>query len=165
MILPDLPAFLQDAHQPRDNDERLALLGVCQFQGLNRAAARLYADAFAADPKLANDLAAGHRYNAARFAALAASGQGKDAPKLDDPERTRLRRQALDWLRADLAAWAGAKDRALAQRTLRRWQQDADLAGVRAPEALAGLARAEREAWGHLWSDAAALLEKAGGQK
>ena len=31
MILPDLPAFLGGNYQPRDNDERLALLGVCQF--------------------------------------------------------------------------------------------------------------------------------------
>jgi len=36
-------------------------------------------------------------------AALAAAGQGEDAAKLDDKERTRLRKQALDWLRADLA--------------------------------------------------------------
>src|SRR5206468_3967378 len=46
MILPNLPAFLAGNYQPQENDERLALLGTCQFQGLNVAAARLYADAF-----------------------------------------------------------------------------------------------------------------------
>ena len=55
-ILPDLPAFVQGEYQPRDNDERLALLGICEFQGADDAAARLYADAFAADPALAEDL-------------------------------------------------------------------------------------------------------------
>jgi hypothetical protein len=41
-----------------------------------------------------------YRYNAACCAALAAGGQGKDADKLDDKERARLREQACDWLRA-----------------------------------------------------------------
>src|SRR5439155_13987809 len=56
MILPNLPAFLRGEYQPQDNDERLALLGICQFRGLCGAAARLYADAFAADPALAEHL-------------------------------------------------------------------------------------------------------------
>jgi serine/threonine-protein kinase len=165
MILPDLPAFLGGTYQPRDNDERLALLGVCQFQGLGRAAARLYAGAFADDPKLADDFQAGRRYGAARCAARAAADRGKEAEKLDDPERARLRQQALGWLRADLAAWAGAADRTPVPRTLRRWQQDADLAGVRDPEALAQLPQPEREAWAQLWSDVADLLRQTGGPK
>jgi serine/threonine-protein kinase len=165
MILPNLPAFLEGNYQPRDNDERVALLGVCQFQGLHRAAVRLYADAFAADPKLADDLEAGSRCRAARFAALAAAGRGKDARKLDDQERARLRRQALDWLRGDLAACSRATDRALVQKTLLHWQQDADFAGVRDEEALARLPRAEREAWRQLWSDVADLLQRTGGLK
>src|SRR5262249_57071340 len=96
--------FLKGGHQPRDNDERIALLGACQFEGLYRTAAGLCADAFAADPKFANDLQAGHRHRAACFAVLAAIGKGKDARKLEDRERARLRQQAQDWLRADLVA-------------------------------------------------------------
>jgi serine/threonine-protein kinase len=161
LILPDLPDFLQGKHQPRDNAERVALLGVCQFQGLHRAAARLYADAFAADPRLADDLAAGHRYRAACLAALAAAGQGTDAQKLAPQERTALRQEALGWLRADLAAWARATDRSPVPRALKRWQRDADLAGVRDREALAGLPAPEREAWGRLWSDVADLVHRA----
>ena len=53
MILPNLPAFLEGKYQPRDNDERLALLGACQFMNRSRAMARLYANAFAAAPSLA----------------------------------------------------------------------------------------------------------------
>src|SRR5262249_9689730 len=36
-ILPNLPAFLEGKYQPQDNDERLALLGVCQFTNRTRA--------------------------------------------------------------------------------------------------------------------------------
>ena len=80
--------------------------GSVPAQRRHAAAARLYADAFTADAKLADDLKAGHRYNAACFAALAAAGQGTDADKLDDQEHRRLRQQALAWLRADLEQWA-----------------------------------------------------------
>ncbi len=62
LILPDLRAFLDGKYEPRDNDERLALLGVCQATNRIGAAARLYAGAFAEAPRLAEDLDAGHRY-------------------------------------------------------------------------------------------------------
>jgi hypothetical protein len=125
------------------------------------------ADAFAAEPTLADDLNAKHRYNAACSAALAAAGQGKDAAKLDAKERARWRRKALDWLRADLEAWRKAldegkpSDRAKALAALRHWQQDADLAGLRDEKALAGLPTDERDACRKLWADVAALVQKA----
>jgi hypothetical protein len=74
-----------------------------------------------------NDLRAAHRYNAACAAALAAAGQGEDATKLDNQERVRLRKQALDWLRADLTLrtkqleGGPPADRAAAQQALRHW--------------------------------------------
>ena len=96
---------------------------------------------------------------------------GGDPAKLDDKERARLRQQALAWLRADLALWAkdveGGKpaDRGAAQRTLRHWQRDTDLAGVRDKEALAKLPEAERAEWEKLWTEVAALLKKAEAKK
>ena len=62
LILPNLPAFLRGEYQPQDNDERLAFSGACQSQGLYAAAARLYADAFEADPELADRLTTECRY-------------------------------------------------------------------------------------------------------
>jgi hypothetical protein len=130
------------------------------------AAARFYADAFGADPELADDLRTGHRYNGACYAALAAAGQGADAPKSDDPGRARLRGQALGWLRADLAlrrkqaGSAKAGDRAAAAAALRHWQEDTDLAGVRGKEALAALPATERAEWDRLWTDVADLLRR-----
>ena len=72
------PAFLKGEYQPRDNTERLGLAGVCVGKKLNHAAAHLYADALAADPKAAGDLKSFHRYNAAGHALLAAAGHGED---------------------------------------------------------------------------------------
>ena len=65
-ILPDLPAFLAGEYHPRDNDEQLALVGICQFRGLNRAAASLYADAIAADSDVAESLTRECQSRAAR---------------------------------------------------------------------------------------------------
>jgi hypothetical protein len=162
-----LPAFLQGEFKPRDNTKRLALIDVCHAKKLHAASARLYAAAFAADPKLADDSNAGHRYNAACDAALAAAGQGKDAAKLDHKEKARLHKQALAWLRADLALFTKqmesgqAAARRAAQKALRHWQQDSDFDGLRDAAALAKLPAEERTAWAKLWSDVAALLKKA----
>jgi serine/threonine-protein kinase len=161
------PAFLKGDFKPKTNDERLGLAAWCQIRKHYRTSAGLSADAFAADPKLADDLNASHRYDAARSAALAAAGQGADAAQLDAKERTRLRQQALDWLRADLALRrqqlesGKPADRATAHWWLRHWQMDPDLAGLRDPAALAKLPAAERAACAKLWADVAALLKKA----
>src|SRR5262249_56059390 len=66
LIFPGTAAFLEGKRQPQDNTERLALLGVCRFNNRTRASARLYADAFAADPTLTVDPRARQRYYAAR---------------------------------------------------------------------------------------------------
>jgi tetratricopeptide (TPR) repeat protein len=162
-----LPAFLKGEFQPRDAADRLALAGVCHGKKLHHAATRLYAAAFAADPKLADDLRAGHRYNAACHAALAAAGQGEDAASLDDKERMRLRQQTHDWLRADLALRRQQlesekpADRTAVQQALRHWQQDTDLAGIRDAAALAILPADEQQACSQLWADVVALLKQA----
>jgi tetratricopeptide (TPR) repeat protein len=162
-----LPDFLKGAFQPKDNDERLGLIRICRVKKLYRTAARLYADAVAADPKLIDDLKAGHRYNAACYAALAGCGKGEAAAKFEEKERARWRKQALDWLRADLAVWTKRldsgkpEDRQQVQGMMQHWQQDSDLAGIRDNEALAKLSADEQEACKKLWADVAALLKKA----
>jgi hypothetical protein len=164
-----LPAVLQGQAKPASAAERLALAQLCQrHKEFYAASARFYAEAFAEEPGLAQDLRAGHRYNAACAAALASAGRGHDAAKLDDPERARLRQQALGWLRADLGAWAQvldkapAKARPVVRRTLAHWRADADLAGVRDKAELARLPEAERAAWRGLWADVAAMRQRAG---
>jgi tetratricopeptide (TPR) repeat protein len=157
-----LPAVLEGEDKPSDTAERLDLIQVCQAKKLHHAATRLYTDAFAADPRLADDLNAGQRYNAACSAALAAAGQGQDAGKLDDRQRVRLRQQALNWLRADLTLLAaGEIGRSRVARILSHWRKDSNLAGLRDREALAKLPADEQKAFTQLWADVAELLKKA----
>jgi tetratricopeptide (TPR) repeat protein len=155
-----LPAVLRGQDKPANAAEQLSFAELCGIKNRYADAARFYADAFTAQPKLADDLPASHRYNAACYAARAGTGQGRDAGKVDDKERARLRQLALAWLRADLAAWRRATDRALIQRTLKHWQQDADLPSVRDKDALAKLPAAEQQAWQKLWAEVDALLKK-----
>jgi tetratricopeptide (TPR) repeat protein len=169
MLEEQLPRLLRGEGKPSSARDGLDLAMICRHRRLFVAAARFAADALAADAKLADNLVEGYRYHATCSAALAAAGQGEDASKLDPMERTRLRKQALDWLRADLAAWTRQlesgppADRAAAQKMLRHWQQNPDLAGLRDPVALARLPEEERAALGRLWADVAALLQKAEG--
>jgi serine/threonine protein kinase/Flp pilus assembly protein TadD len=164
-----LPKVLRGEAQPRDADDAVVLAQLSQEKKkLYAGAARLYGAAFARDPRLADDLDALHRYNAACAAALAGCGRGEDATGLGEEERARLRRQALDWLRADLAPYTGlaggpAEVRAFVQKTMRHWLQDADLAGVRG-KALAELPETERRTWARLWADVEKTLTKAQGR-
>jgi eukaryotic-like serine/threonine-protein kinase len=140
---------------PAALDQLAGLLGQQKGWG---AAARLCAEAFAAHPGLAADQPSGLRYDAACWAAQAGCGKGKDASDIPEAERARLRQQALDWLRAELAAWRQLLDkgptnaRAAVQQNLRHWQQDPDFAGVRG-DALANLPAPEQQAWRDLWAD------------
>jgi hypothetical protein len=166
-----LSKILRGEAQPANNAERLELAHLCvEYKKLNLAAVRFYRDAFSAQPDVADDLKAQPRYNAACAAALAGCGQGKDAAGLSGKERVRLRQQALDWLREDLAAWRRLlekepdKARPVVDQQMRHWQQDSDFAGVRGPEALAGLPEAERKEWRELWADVEKTLDKAQGK-
>lgn len=109
------------------------------------------------------------RYNAACFASLAAAGAGEDAAGLDEGEKARLRKQVLDWLRADLALWAKkldggpSSDRAAVQQMMTYWRRDSDLAGVRDPDSLSRLPETERKEWQALWEDVEALLQRVQG--
>jgi tetratricopeptide (TPR) repeat protein len=163
-----LPAILSGQKQPTDIAERLALAHLCQMPCKKQyvAALRFYSAAFAEQPQLAEDLDAQHRYNAACAAALAGCGQGIDADKLDAKERARLRRQALDWLRADLKAYREVMEKnadkavALIAQRMQHWLQDADFAGVRETESLARLPEDERPKWRKPWEEVEALRKR-----
>jgi eukaryotic-like serine/threonine-protein kinase len=127
--------------------------------------ARLYADAFAATPSLADDLDAGYRYNAARAAAQAGCGHGADATDLGEEEMARWREQARQWLRADLAARVRVLDSNPAARgdvwkVLTRWRMDSNLACVRDPAELDKLAPDERKEYIAFWAEVAAVLAR-----
>ena len=91
-----LPAFQNGSYTPASTAERFDLVEWCQIKKLHHTATRLYGDAFAADPKLADDPKSNHRYNAAttcrrrwlrvkRRLASACRGTGIRAIPLDAP--------------------------------------------------------------------------------
>jgi hypothetical protein len=160
-----LPRLLRGEDKPSSARESLDLATLCRRKRTYAAAARFFDSAFAADSKLADDVNAAHRYDAACSAALAAAGKGEDAAKLDDKERARLRKQALGWLRADLALFAsGDVGRSRVARFLGQWQKDPDLAGLRDAEALKSLSAEERQAWQKFWADVQSRLAHATGK-
>jgi serine/threonine-protein kinase len=168
LILPDLPAFLDGKYQPKENDERFALIGICRSLGRYRAVARLYADAFVAAPPLADDLIARHRYLAAWAAAQAGCGRGTDAVGVKEAERARWRTQAREWLRAELAAWLRLlafdpeSHSGVVRNVLTHMRDNPGLACVRDPGELTKLAPDERKQYVALWAEVAAALARTG---
>jgi tetratricopeptide (TPR) repeat protein len=138
--------------------ERVELAIFCQnFRLRYTLACRLYTEAFSDNPALLDDLLASHRGNAACVAALAGCGKGEDAGTLDDAQKARFRKQALDWLTSDLAArskQAGSgkpAEQEAVRRVFAHWQKVRDFVGVRNTEELEKLPREERLAWRKLW--------------
>jgi serine/threonine-protein kinase len=162
-----LQTILRGEAQAANVAEGLKLAQMCHDRAWYVSAARFWSDAFAADPQRADDLRAQHRYNAACAAALAGAGKAKDDPPPDEPSQAQLRRQARDWLQADLAAYAKLLDGkasqpgSLVQRRLQHWKSDSVLAGLRGQDALAQLPAEEQEACRKLWAEVEALLQKA----
>jgi Tfp pilus assembly protein PilF len=159
-----LRAFLAGKGAPADAAAQVQMAGLAQqpFNQLNVTAARLYRDAFARVPRLAD----AHRYNAACAAVLAGTSQGKDAGRLGPSARRVWRKQALAWLQADLAARrkqlkSKVSGQAVqARQTLEHWQRSPALAGVREVNKLARLPAEECEAWLRLWVEVARTLQQ-----
>jgi eukaryotic-like serine/threonine-protein kinase len=162
-----LPALLKGEERPKDTLDRLAVAQMLYDRQCHAAAARFWAEALEADPKLVDDRQAGHRYNAACASAMAGAGQGKDDPPPDEAAKAKLRQQARDWLRAELIAWTRLLESGPPQarpaivQTLSHWRQDGDLAGIRDVEALAKLPPDEQKACRTLWADVDSLVKRA----
>jgi serine/threonine-protein kinase len=159
-----LAEMLQGMQKPASTGEQMDLAQLCNLKQLYAAAARLYLDAFTAEPNLAEAVPEGARYNAACAAAQAGCAQGRDAYTLHDTERARWRRQAREWLQKDLTWWSRAIDkgntdtRVDVRWRMRFWQTDSRLAGLREPSALEALSADERNECLALWYEVAALL-------
>jgi tetratricopeptide (TPR) repeat protein len=162
-----LPAILKGEDRLASTAERIDLADLCRYKRLYASSVRFYIEAFDADRKLADDLLNHHRFWAACSAALAGCGKGEEAPRLDEVERARLRKQALVWLRANLVGWGRHLASGIpvyregVQVVLRGWRTEPALAGVRDAGRLPGLPAEERAAWRQFWADVAALMAKA----
>jgi serine/threonine-protein kinase len=162
-----LPAVLRSDGKPQNAAEGIGFAELAYNTKWFGLSARRYAEAFQADPKLAEDMKDENRYAAACAAALASAGKGDDKPPLGEPERARWRKQALGWLKADLAHWSRQAEtgkpeaKELVGQKLRKWKADSDLAGIRDETALRALAEDERKACRALWAEVDELLTKA----
>jgi tetratricopeptide (TPR) repeat protein len=127
-------------------------------------AVKLYRWAFTANPALADDLRAGHRYNAACLAVRAAVGLDEDMTEFGVDEWAFLTGVAMKWLREDLGCTAlVAKDPKLRREMRNRllhWKVDEDMAPVREPSRRAAMPRADREAWQNIWAEVDAVLNE-----
>jgi Tfp pilus assembly protein PilF len=163
-----MPAILHGEASPANPSEAISLAWMCRQPDTKQyaASARLYSEAFTADPKLTADMKQQHRYNAACSAALAAAGQGEDARLLPDKTAIMFHHWALGWMRDDLTVYAklaGQNNPALRQEIQRRlthWRGDPDLASVRDAQALDRLPDHERASWQALWRDADELAKR-----
>jgi hypothetical protein len=164
---PKLPAILNGDVNLNTPAERLALAQMCYDKNLQAAAARFWTEAFESDAKLADEVESGNRYNAACAAALAGAGKSKDDPAPNDIAKAKLREQALNWLKADLAYWikqlesGSPQSKSSANQTLQHWKTDPDLAGIRDVEALKRLPEDEQKSLRAFWTNVDATLERA----
>jgi serine/threonine-protein kinase len=158
-----LPAFLRgEAKVP--TGEAFAVAEMLASKGLNAAAARQLEEILNANPKLAEDRTATMGYRAARAAARAGCGQGKDAAGLTGAERARWRKTALGRLRQELEVWRKQPQdqpvqRLAVEKGVRTWLYEPALAGVREPARLAKLPAQEQKDWRRLWADVRKLLD------
>jgi hypothetical protein len=159
-----LPDVLRGAVKPKDAAEGIGFAELTYQTERYASSARLYAEVFQADPKLADDMKDGNRYNAVCSAALVAAGKGDGTIPVEESARARGRKQAIDWLRAGLAFWtklaqagkAEAKQRV--SNRLRHWRQDLDLGAIRDEATVKALPENEQVACRALWADVEALL-------
>jgi serine/threonine-protein kinase len=161
-----LSLYLDKKRTPASALEFQGLVALCRCRQLHAAEARFYTAWLAGlpdrDPERA-ELAT----RAAGAAVLAGCGQGKDVGGLSAEQRRAWRKQAKEWLEAELkrqAELAGsdqAPDRQRAARELETWLNERDLAGVREETSLTELPVEEREQWQAFWAAVRQVRDKA----
>jgi tetratricopeptide (TPR) repeat protein len=98
-------------------------------------------------------------HKAACAALKSAANPGTETRPPGEPDRFGLRRQAMDWLKANLDLTAAMRGRGLKPPwSISTWQDDPVLAAVREPAELAKLSQAERAQWQRFWADVAAQI-------
>jgi hypothetical protein len=171
LLAPKLQEWLNGKAKPADALE-LTILGYMAAHNQKKfdTVAQLFGKSFAEQPAFAEatvEFSSDRpRYFAACCAAQASLGQG-DGVSLTLEERRQRRRQALEWLRQELAYWnkqtvdrqPAAAIRAYS--ALSYWREDGWLAGVRDVGITDKLPLADKEACRKLWNDVAELLKRA----
>lgn len=164
---PRLEAFVAGAEHPSDAKQSLLLAELCRLRGRYVEAVRFARDAFTADTALASDPTFGYRFEAACAAALAGAGDEREGAAVENTARRDLRRQAREWLLADLKSWnhildeLGPKARPRIINTLERWRASPRLAVLRDQDRVDLLDEAERSECRALWREVDLLHARA----
>jgi hypothetical protein len=167
-LIKKFTTVMSGQNQPADNGERLSFARIADDQKQFAAAARLWFEAFASNPRLVRERPSQYRLNAAFAAARAACGQAKGELPLEEAAKAKLRRNALDGFRAELTARSQLVDSktpetaATAVRQMTRWRQEKSLAGLRDADSLASLPEPERDQWRRFWSDVDEVIARIG---
>jgi WD40 repeat protein/tetratricopeptide (TPR) repeat protein len=154
--------FVAGKRKARDEYEKVVLCSLCAERDYPLAGAQVYKELFTeyawyrGAGGLSDHDPVPHRANAARAAALAGTGRGKDAVGLGEEQRKPWREQARKWLETELRLYtrldgADVPRTIVIRQLLRGWQRDPAFAGVR--DEAARLPADEREAWTRLWAE------------
>ena len=158
----EIPDILQGKRNATDPRDRLLLARHCYANKRYATSARFWESISENTGSKLEDY--DFLYSAACAAALASSGQGTDANTLDEAERSRLRKQAIDWLRDNLRNQRKAlretnlKKLYESLRYLKYFKCDRDLAGIRDEAALARLPMDEQTRCRTFWKEFDKLL-------
>ncbi len=159
--LADVAAGRAQPDTPAETCEFAQLLGQ-RFQKRYFRSVQMYAQAFAADAKMADIFTPSHRYNAACYAVRAAAGDDTEMTAFGIEEWGYLIDLARNWLQADLRHWTEqAKDprnHVVVRQKLTQWKMDADLVAVRDTAFLAAIPPLDRAAWEQLWVEVDTVL-------
>lgn len=164
-LLPRLDAVVHDPASVTAADERLGFAELAAQKGAFASAVPLYRAAFAAAPAVAADLTAGHRAAAARAAVQASFAVTAQKKAAGTAEAAALRKQAIEWLRTDLAArnaQIASADPQVAHEAfvaLSFLRTDRRFAPVREGAAANGLPKDELDLWQQFWRDVAAAAD------
>jgi tetratricopeptide (TPR) repeat protein len=159
-----LQEVLAGRAKPEGVGELMDFALVCHMSLRRHAdAVNFYKAAFAADPRTADQFQQKVRFSAAAAAVAAAAGQGVDPPP--EPDRPGLRKQARNWLSADLAAWrraadGGPKGAHGIHLEMRRWLAEPRFSGVRHWLYLSVLPPDEAHEWRALWAEVRNLRDR-----
>ena len=171
LIFPDIPRIVAGSAEPQDNDERLALIGVCEFQGLHVLEAHTLSNAFADDPTLLDNPAVDLRYTAARSAATVSGMSANSGAPVTDAERSYWRKQAIYWLTSDLARKmksANLSDRTACNRLkeeLMGWRYESDFAALRDATGLQNMNPTDRADCQAFWKNVGDVIVRLDGPK
>ena len=151
-----LESVLKGEESPSGPGEKALFASLCRVRGRNADASRLYSEAFAADPSLAEDLSQEFRYQAACAAALAGRGIDAGSPALAPGELAEYREKARQWLASDASVMRGRieerKDLERVRNAVLRCLSDPALAGIRDAAYLGMLPADEQERCRTLWA-------------